>query len=133
MLRLQQILLYRELDIPLKEIKRIMSGADFEVLSALEGHKNGLRKRVAQMERLIQTVDDTLAHLKGEKTLSQRQFFEPFSDEQQAEYEKYQTDWHGAGSTNISLRGIFFGGRGGPGGFPGPDDGGFDPNDDVPF
>ena len=88
MLRLQQILLYRELDIPLKEIKRIMSGADFEVLSALEGHKNGLRKRVAQMERLIQTVDDTLAHLKGEKTLSQRQFFEPFSDEQQAEYEK---------------------------------------------
>lgn len=88
LLRLQQILLYRELDMPLKEIKQIMSGADFEVLSALEGHKSGLRKRVAQMERLIRTVDDTLAHLKGEKTMSQKQFFEPFSDEQQAEYEK---------------------------------------------
>lgn len=39
------------------------------------------------MERLVTTVDDTILHLKGKKEMSKRQFFEGFSDEQQAEYE----------------------------------------------
>jgi MerR family transcriptional regulator, thiopeptide resistance regulator len=88
LLRLQQILLYRELDMPLEEIKKIMGRRDFDVLSALESHKEELRKRMRKMERLITTVDQTIIHLKGNKEMSKKQFFEGFSDEQQAEYEK---------------------------------------------
>ena len=88
LLRLQQILLYRELDLPLESIKRILGRPDFDVLSALESHREELHKRIAQMERLVDTVDDTILYLKGKKEMSQRQFFEAFSDEQQAEYEK---------------------------------------------
>jgi DNA-binding transcriptional MerR regulator len=86
--RLQQIMLYRELDMPLEDIKAILGGRDFDVLSALESHKSALRQRVARMERLIATVDRTILHLKGKTTMSQKQYFEGFSDEQQAEYEK---------------------------------------------
>ena len=64
LLRLQQILLYRKLDMPLEKIKKIMGSRDFDVMSALEGHKQELRKRIAQMERLVTTVDDTILHLK---------------------------------------------------------------------
>ena len=60
LLRLQQILLYRELDLPLESIKKIMGRRDFDVLSALESHKEELSRRIAQMERLIETVDDTI-------------------------------------------------------------------------
>ena len=88
LLRLQQILLYRELDLPLEAIKKIMERRDFDVTSALESHKEHLRKRIAHMQRLITTVDDTLLHLKGKKVMSQKQLFEAFSDEEQAEYEK---------------------------------------------
>ena len=88
LLRLQQILFYRELDLPLDQVKQIMGSPDFDLMSALESHKEELRKRIAQMERLIATVDDTILHLKGRKEMSKRQFFEAFSDEQQAEYEK---------------------------------------------
>jgi DNA-binding transcriptional MerR regulator len=88
LLRLQQILLYRELDMPLDHIKEIMGRHDFDVLLALESHKDELRKRVAQMERLISTVDQTISHLKGNQTMSKKQLFEGFSDEQQAAYEK---------------------------------------------
>jgi DNA-binding transcriptional MerR regulator len=88
LLRLQQILFYRELDLPLEQVKQIMGSPDFDLMSALESHKEELRKRIAQMERLIATVDDTILHLKGRKEMSKRQFFEAFSDEQQAEYEK---------------------------------------------
>jgi DNA-binding transcriptional MerR regulator len=88
LLRLQQILFYRQLDMPLDAIKKIMERHDFDVLSALEGHREELRRRIEQMERLITTVDDTILHLKGKKEMSTKQFFEGFSDEQQAEYEK---------------------------------------------
>lgn len=86
--RLQQIMLYRELDLPLENIKKIMGRRDFDVFSALEGHKAELAKRIAKMERLISTVDLTILYLKGKKDMSKKQLFEGFSDEQQAEYEK---------------------------------------------
>jgi DNA-binding transcriptional MerR regulator len=86
--RLQQVMLYRQLDMPLENIKQIMARRDFDVMSALETHKQELRKRIVHMERLINTVDDTILHLKGQKEMSQKQLFEPFSDEQQAAYEK---------------------------------------------
>ena len=88
LLRLQQILLYRELDLPLEHIKEIMGRRDFDVLSALESHRQKLHQRIAHIERLIATVDNTISHLKGQKEMDTKQLFEAFSDEQQAEYEK---------------------------------------------
>ena len=88
LLRLQQILFYRELDMPLESIKKIMESSDFDLLNALESHKKELRKRIAHMEGLITTVDQPINHLKGINEISQKQLFEAFSDEQQAAYEK---------------------------------------------
>ena len=88
LLRLQQILLYRELDLPLDNIKQIMGRPDFDVLAALEQHRDELRQRMARIERLAATVDDTISYLKGTKTMDKKQFFEGFSDAQQAEYSR---------------------------------------------
>ena len=88
LLRLQQILLYRELDLPLDQIREIMGGRDFNVLGALESHRHNLHRRITHMQRLITTVDDTILHLKGQKEMNDRQFFEGFSNEQQAAYEQ---------------------------------------------
>ena len=88
LLRLQQILLYRQMEIPLEHIKEIMGRRDFDVLSALESHKQELKDRIARLERLVNTVDNTIQYVKGDKTMSQKQLFEAFNDEQQAEYEK---------------------------------------------
>jgi len=88
LLRLQQILLYRELDMPLESIREIMGRRDFDVLDALEGHKEDLRKRIARTQRLIQTVEDTIKDLKGNKNMNKKQMFAGFSEEEQAAYEK---------------------------------------------
>jgi DNA-binding transcriptional MerR regulator len=88
LLKLQQILFYRELGLSLEEIKKIMGRRDFVILSALETHKVELGKRITRLEGLIETVDNTISHLKGQKEMSKKQLFEAFSDEQQAEYEK---------------------------------------------
>jgi DNA-binding transcriptional MerR regulator len=88
LIRLQQILLYRELDMPLRNIKEIMGQHDFNVVAVLEDHKAELQKRIRKMERLLNTVDHTILHIKGKKKMSQKQLFEPFTEEQQDEYEK---------------------------------------------
>jgi hypothetical protein len=73
---------------PLDDIRKVVGCRGFDVRTALERHKVELRKRISRLERLIATVDDTILHLKGKKEMSQKQFFEPFSEEKQAEYEK---------------------------------------------
>ena len=83
LLRLQQILLYRELDLPLEDIKKIMGRRDFDVLGALESHKDALQKQVTRLNRLLATVDNTIQHLKGNKAMSETGLFEGFSEEEQ--------------------------------------------------
>jgi DNA-binding transcriptional MerR regulator len=86
LLRLQQILFYRELDIPLEDIKKILGRRDFDVLGALYSHKDALQKQVARLNRLIHTVDNTINHLKGTSIMSEQEYFEGFSEEEQEKY-----------------------------------------------
>ena len=86
LLRLQQILFYRELDFPLDEIKKIMGRRDFDVLGALQGHKDALQKQAARLNQLLVTVDHTIQHIKGEKIMSQKGYFEGFGEEEQEKY-----------------------------------------------
>jgi DNA-binding transcriptional MerR regulator len=85
-LRLQQILFYRELDLNLEDIKAIVTQPEFEAVTALEEHRISLQGRVRRLEHLIQTVEDTIFHLKGLKEMSQKQLFQAFSDEEQEKY-----------------------------------------------
>jgi MerR family transcriptional regulator, thiopeptide resistance regulator len=87
LLTLQQILLYREMEMPLARIRQIMTDRNFDILAALEHHRTELAHRAARLERLRATVDNTILHLKGVKEMSKKQFFEGFSDEQQQAYE----------------------------------------------
>ena len=85
-LKLQQILFYRELGLSLDSIKAIVTQPDFDAVAALEAHRLSLQGRRVRLERLIQTVEDTLLHMKGLKEMSQKQLFQAFSDEEQEKY-----------------------------------------------
>lgn len=86
LLTLQQILFYRELGFPLDDIKQIIGRRDFDVLSALQSHKDALQKQISRLNRLLATVDNTIHHIKGEKVMSQKGLFEGFSEEEQEKY-----------------------------------------------
>jgi DNA-binding transcriptional MerR regulator len=85
-LRLQQILFYREMDLPLAEVRKIVGRRDFDALAALAEHRRALEQKVERLERLIRTVDDTISYLKGEKSMTKVQLFQAFSDEEQERY-----------------------------------------------
>ncbi len=74
--RLQQILFYRELGLPLVEIKAILDAPDFDRQEALQSHLSVLRKRQREVETLIRTVERTLLNMKGELAMRDKEKFE---------------------------------------------------------
>ena len=88
LLRLQQILLYKELDMPLENICRILEAKDFNVIAALEIHKNELHNRIQRLEMILTTVDQTIDHLKGNKPMKDFQIFKGLTKEEEAENER---------------------------------------------
>jgi MerR family transcriptional regulator, thiopeptide resistance regulator len=93
--RLQQILFFRELDFSLEEIKTIMSRPDFNVLDALESHRSLLTKRQERITDLLTTVDRTIKKLKGETEMSIKDYYQGFSDEQITKYRKEARELYG--------------------------------------
>lgn len=61
--RMQEILFYRELDFPLKEIRTILSSPEYDKKTALKGQKRLLILKKERLERLISALDDAM---KGE-------------------------------------------------------------------
>jgi DNA-binding transcriptional MerR regulator len=86
LLKLQQILFYRELELSLDEIKAVVERPDFDVLTALRSHREALQGRVERLKRLLQTVDNTIDQLKGNETMNAKGLFEGFSEEEQEKY-----------------------------------------------
>ena len=79
LLRLQQILFYRELGFELKQIKRTIGRPDFEILAALQSHRQDLLKNLARTRRLVDTIDKTIQHLKGKRKMKTQEMFAGFS------------------------------------------------------
>lgn len=88
LLRLQQILFLRELGLSLDEISAALDRSGFDLLRALEQHRAALRERQRRLSLLMQTVERTIRHLKGEIEMSGDELFAGFSEEQQAAYEE---------------------------------------------
>lgn len=66
LLRLQQILFYRQMDLSLKEIQLILDRPDFDPLTALREHRHRLQAQVERLQRLLMTIDRTISRLSEE-------------------------------------------------------------------
>jgi len=93
--RLQQIMFFRELDFSLEEIKQIMSRPDFDVLAALQSHRTLLTRRAKRIDDLLATVERTIKKMKGEIEMSIKDYYKGFSDEQIAKYRKEARELYG--------------------------------------
>lgn len=80
--RLQQILFYRELDIPLAQIKSLLMGATdrTEVLRAQRGQ---LLQRKEQLQRVIRTIDLSIASAQEGKRMDTQSMFHGFKTEEE--------------------------------------------------
>ena len=63
LMRMQEILFYRELNFPLKEIRMILSSPDYDKQNALKEQKHLLTLKKERLERIISALDSAM---KGE-------------------------------------------------------------------
>ncbi|WP_029098744.1 MerR family transcriptional regulator [Brevibacillus thermoruber] len=78
--RLQQILFYRELDIPLKKIKQLLDD-ERDRVTILAEQKKLLLARARRLERLLETLDESLDCAKKGKVMEKTKMFKGFEDE----------------------------------------------------
>lgn len=74
--RLQQILFFRELGFPLKEIGRILDNPAFDRLEALEMQRRMLTDKMESTRRMIANIDRTIRYTQGEIEMTQEERFE---------------------------------------------------------
>jgi DNA-binding transcriptional MerR regulator len=88
LLMLQQILFFRELGFSLKDIQTIISSPDFDEVATLQSHRKTLEKNLNQTKVLIETVDKTIAHLRGGAKIKDEELYYGFDSEKQRRYEQ---------------------------------------------
>lgn len=92
--RLQQIMFFRELGFSLGEIGDIISRPDFDVLEALRSHRTLLTRKAERVNQLLDTVEKTIRDLKGEVKMQIKEYYEGFSDRQIEQYrEEVRQRW----------------------------------------
>lgn len=76
--RLQQILFYKELNIDLDSIKKIINKPDFNELKALKKHRRNLFAEKEKLELLISNVEKTIKAKEKGFTMNDQEKFEGF-------------------------------------------------------
>ena len=104
--RLQQILFYKELGLPLDQIKEIITSPSFNAADALQEHREKLLNKRKQLDRLIANVDQTIAANEGRITMTDKEKFEGFKkqlvEENEQKYGKEIREKYGDNTVNKS-------------------------------
>ncbi|MCD6065361.1 MAG: mta [Bacteroidetes bacterium] len=105
LLRLQQILLYKEMDFTLAQIAEILDDPDFDLLKALGEHRKQLQRKKQRMAALLQTVDKTIVQLKTKK-MNYEEMYKGFGKEKFEAYTKEAKERWGEETINQSHKKI---------------------------
>lgn len=88
LLRLQQILIYKELNVPLPTIKKILDEPNFDYRGALYEHKKHLETEKERLSKLIRTIDKTLKSLQEGGSMNPNDLYGGLTKKQLDEYQK---------------------------------------------
>lgn len=80
LLTLQQILFFRELDLPLKEIRFLLERPDFQLQDLLKHHQGEIQRRIARYQELLETIAKTVSDLEGERIMTDDEYFSGFDE-----------------------------------------------------
>lgn len=76
--KLQEILFFRELGFPLKQIQEIIHSSTYDRLSALELQRDLLKAKQRRLKKMIQTIEKTIREARGELTMTREEKFAGF-------------------------------------------------------
>lgn len=111
LLRLQQIMFYRELDFPLDKIKSILDAPGFDNREALVAHRRVLLASAKRLNGLVKTIDATISSLDKGVDMAAGDLYGTFTKKQMEEYQKEaeerwgKTDAYKQSTANVAKMG----------------------------
>ncbi len=88
LLRLQQILFFRELEFPLAEIRRILAAPGFDMRAALRDQRALIALKKRRLDGLMRTIDKTLRKIERKTPMHDEELYGDFSKEEMDAYAK---------------------------------------------
>lgn len=88
LLKLQQILFFKELEFPLDEIKNIIQSPHFDITEALKDQKKLVDLKKRRLEEIIQTIDKTIKKIKNKTFMKDEELFDSLDKEKLDAYAK---------------------------------------------
>jgi len=93
-LRLQQILFFRELEFSLDQIAKMLNSPNFDRKEALKDQKKLLNLKKERIERLLASLEKTINSMKGGDKMTNSDLFGSFTDDEMKQYkEEAQQRW----------------------------------------
>ena len=98
LLRLQQILFFKELDLPLEEIGRILDDPGFDPVESLRHHRQLLQREMERLADLLNTIDKTIHRLtEDDMQMTDDELYAGFTPEQADRYRREARERYGTG------------------------------------
>ncbi|MBC9798383.1 MerR family transcriptional regulator [Sinomicrobium weinanense] len=88
LLRLQQILFYKELGFKLSEIREVLDDPEFDLVQALQMHKYRLSEEKKRISTLMTTINQTISNLKNRKMIKPEDLYRGLPKEQAETWRK---------------------------------------------
>jgi len=96
LMRLQQIMIYREMDFSLEDIKSLLDDPEYDLKEALHDQKRFLLQQHERYQQLIQTIDKTLKRIEEDDQLvTDEDLYGGFTPEQAERYNREAKEKYG--------------------------------------
>lgn len=87
LVKLQQILFFRELEFSLDDIQKMMASPTFDRERALQDQKHLLGLKRKRLDALMKTIDTTLKSMSKQQTMNDDELYDAFKDDDVKQYQ----------------------------------------------
>ncbi|HSA84370.1 MAG TPA: MerR family transcriptional regulator, partial [Patescibacteria group bacterium] len=88
LIKLQQILFFRELEFSLEQIKDIMDSPNFDFVTAMQDQRKMLQLKKDRIDMLLATIEKTIRSRKGSTKMKNDDLYGGFTKKQMEEYKE---------------------------------------------
>ncbi len=105
LVRLQQILFFRELEFSLDDIKRMLNRSEFNVVEALRDQKKLFKLKQARLEKLINSINVTIKRMSTNQKINHEDLYDVFKDNDVKHYQdEVQERWGNTDAYKQSMK-----------------------------
>lgn len=88
LVRLQQVLFFRELEFPLEDIKKMLERPDLDIIALLRDQKRLMQLKQKRINGLIKAIERTIMNMTNDTHMKDEEMYDAFKDDDVKQYQE---------------------------------------------